>query len=181
MFGFLKRKKQPAPVDPLSAFDAMVESMERQGAELRKSAATLLTLKARFARDEERYRAQRLELSRRIDEAGELGEAKAEETLRRDLVATELRLEETLRARAQAEEDAGLLADAARRHVERLEALKQERVSAQARLSAGLVVSDALKAQVAEVDRVLALDAARDEVERAHALADIYREDAAKK
>lgn len=181
MFGFLKRKKKVVAEDPLSAFDAMVESMERQGAELRKSAATLLTLKARFARDEDRYRAQLPELSRRIDEAAELGDAKAEEVLRRDRLATEHRLEETLKARALAEEDARLLAEAARRHVERLEALKQERVSAQARLSAGLVVSDALKAQVAEVDRVLALDAARDEVERAHALADIYREDATKR
>jgi hypothetical protein len=42
-------------------------------------------------------------------------------------------------------------------------------------------VSTALRQQVEQFDRVLALDAARDEVERARALADVYRDDADKK
>ena len=80
MFGFFKKKaKVPvAPADPLEAFDAVVQSMERQGEELRRSAATLLALKAQFARDEVKYRAQQKELEARIEEAGQLGEAKAE-------------------------------------------------------------------------------------------------------
>lgn len=182
MFGFFKKKPQ-APVvdDPLAAFDAVLESMERQGQELRKSAATLLALKTQLMRDEGRYRDQLKDLAQRIHEAGELGDARAEQVLRRDETATQLRLEETLKARAQADEDAGLLSWAVQEHVSRVEALKQERQSAQARLSAGVVVSEALKARVDEVERVLKLDRARDEIERAHALADIYREDAAKK
>jgi phage shock protein A len=183
VFGFFKKKaKVPvAPADPLEAFDAVVQSMERQGEELRRSAATLLALKAQFARDEVKYRAQQKELEARIEEAGQLGDAKAESVLRRDQLETTRRLDETLDARAQADEDAALLSDAARAHADRLAELKDERQRARARLSAGLVVSEALQAQVEEVDRVLKLDRARDEIERAHALADIYREDAAKK
>lgn len=180
-FSFFKKKAQPKPVDPLEAYDGVLASMERQGQELRKSAATLLTLKAQFARDEARYQQQLGELGRRIEEAGELGDAKAETVLRRDLLATQRRLEETLKARAQADEDASLLTHAVTEHMKRLEDLRAERQSAQARLSAGVVVSDALRQQVEEVDRVLKLDKARDEIERAQALADIYREEAAKK
>src|SRR2546429_5164141 len=44
---------------------------------------------------------------------------------------------------------------------------KAERQSARARLSVGLAVSTALKEHSARIDRVLALDAARDEVEKA--------------
>ena len=43
MFGFLKKK--PAALkstDPLAVFDAVIGSLDRQGAEVRKSAATLL-------------------------------------------------------------------------------------------------------------------------------------------
>jgi phage shock protein A len=183
VFGFFKKKsaKAVASDDPIAAFDGVLESMERQGQELRKSAATLLTLKTQFMRDEQRYQTQLQELEGRISEAGELGDARAETVLRRDHRATQLRLEETLKARARADEDASLLTFAVQEHMSRLEALKTEKVSAQARLSAGLVVSESLKAQVEEVDRVLKLDRARDEIERAHALADVYREDAAKK
>lgn len=183
MFGFFKKKeKGPArPTDPLEAFDAVVESMERQGEELRRSAATLLALKAQFARDEAKYLAQQKQLDARVVEAASLGDAKAETVLRRDRLETQRRLDETLKARAQAVEDAELLSEAAREHASKLAELKDERQRAKARLSAGLVVSEALQAQVQEVDRVLKLDRARDEIERAHALADIYREDAAKK
>lgn len=182
MFGFFKKKAPSRAVeDPLASFDAVLESMERQGQELRKSAATLLALKTQLMRDEARYRDQLKDLAQRVLEAGELGDAKAEQVLRRDEVATQHRLDETLRARAQADEDAGLLSWAVQEHVSRVEALKAERQSAQARLSAGVVVSEALKARVDEVERVLKLDKARDEIERAHALADIYREEAAKK
>ncbi|MDX2013901.1 MAG: hypothetical protein SFW67_27135 [Myxococcaceae bacterium] len=183
VFGFFKKKDKapPRPVDPLEAFDAVVDSMERQGEELRRSAATLLALKAQFARDEAKYVAQQKELDARIVEAASLGDAKAETVLRRDQLETQRRLDETLKARAQADEDAALLSEAARDHAGKLAELKDERQRAKARLSAGLVVSEALQAKVEEVDRVLKLDRARDEIERAHALADIYREDAAKK
>lgn len=182
MFGFFKKKQPPkAESHPLESFDAVLASMERQGQELRRSAATLLALKAQFARDEERYRKQLTELGQRIEETGTLGDAKAEAVLRKDRTAMQLRLDETLKAKAQADEDAALLTRAVTEHMSRLEALRAERQSAQARLSAGVVVSEALQQQVEEVDRVLKLDKARDEIERAQALADIYREEASKK
>jgi phage shock protein A len=183
VFGLFKKKPQKAMASdgPLAAFDGVLESMERQGQELRKSAATLLTLRAQFTRDEQRYQLQLKALEGRLAEAIDLGDARAETVLRNDARATQLRLEETLKARARADEDASLLTGAVHEHMSRLEELKTERLSAQARLSAGLVVSESLKAQVEEVDRVLKLDRARDEIERAHALADVYREEAAKK
>jgi phage shock protein A len=181
-FGFFKKRQSAkGKPNPLESFDAVLTSMERQGQELRRSAATLLALKAQFARDEERYHKQLAELGRRIAEAGELGDARAETVLRNDRTAMQLRLDETLKARAQADEDAGLLTHAVTEHMKRLDELRAERQSAEARLSAGVVVSEALQQQVEEVDRVLKLDKARDEIERAQALADIYREDAAKK
>lgn len=180
-FSFFRKKAKPKPADPLEAFDGVLASMERQGQELRKSAATLLALKAQFGRDEARYEGQLSELAGRLAEARELGDEKAEQVLERDRQATQRRLDETLKARTQADEDATLLTQAVTDHLQRLEELKAERQSAQARLSAGVVVSEALKQQVEEVDRVLKLDRARDEIERAQALADVYREDAAKK
>ena len=81
---------------------------------------------------------------------------------------------------AQAETNAKILMEAAEDLSKQLAELQEERQSARARLSAGVMVSDALKAQVANFDRVMKLDRARDEVEKAHALAEVYREDAGK-
>jgi hypothetical protein len=44
-------------------------------------------------------------------------------------------------------------------------------------LAVGGAISTALREQVERFDKLLAVDAARDEIERAHALADIYREE----
>jgi transposase-like protein len=102
----------------------------------------------------------------------------AEKTLRRDLLEAKRLLERTNEAHAQAETDARLLMETAESLGRQLAELQEERQSARARLSAGLMVSDALKQQVAGFDRLMKLDAARDEVEKAHALAELYREDA---
>lgn len=174
MFGFFKRKPA-APPDPLASFDAVLGSMTRQGEALRKSAATLLALKAQLSRDDERLRLLRVEVQARLDQTTD---EQVAQTLRGDLLSAERRREAVLESRVKVEGDAALLLEAAREHTQRLEALAAERATAKATLSAGLVVSDALKAQVEEIDRVLALDKARDEVERAHALAEIYRAEA---
>lgn len=181
MFGFF-RKKKPPPVEksPLEAYDAVLESMERQGRELRKSAATLLGLRSTLLRDEARYREEDAELNRRIEAARSL-DAKTEETLRADLEGVRRKLFETQAAHAKVDADVALLTEAAQEHAKQLAELQLERQRAQVRFSAGVVVNEALRAQVAQIDRVLLLDRARDEVERAHALADIYREDQAGK
>ena len=179
MFGFLKKKTTaPKATDPLAVFDAVIASLERQGAEVRKSAATLLALRAELARDEGKYESRIAATQQKLERA--LGEPKIEKTLRRDLLEAKQLLERTQEAHAQAEANARLLMEAAEDLSKQLAELAEERQSARARLSAGVMVSDALKAQVANFDRVMKLDQARDEVEKAHALAELYREDAGK-
>ena len=179
VFGFFKKKSPAAKAtDPLAVFDAVISSLERQGAEVRKSAATLLTLRAELARDEVRYGLRISSTKERLERA--LGDPKIEKTLRRDLLEAQQLLDRTGEALAQAEANAKLLMEAAEDLSRQRAELNEERQSARARLSAGLMVSDALKTQVANFDRVMKLDRARDEVEKAHALAELYREDAGK-
>ena len=179
VFGFLKKKPvTPKATDPLAVFDAVIASLDRQGSEVRKSAATLLALRSELLRDEKKYEARVATTKDRLSAA--LGEPKAEKTLRRDVTEAQRLLERTREAYAQAEANAKLLMEAAEDLSRQLSELQEERQSARARLSAGVMVSDALKTQVANFDRVMKLDRARDEVEKAHALAELYREDAGK-
>jgi hypothetical protein len=179
VFGFFKRKPAvPKASDPLAVFDTVIASLDRQGAEVRKSAATLLALRAELARDEKKYELRMVATQEKLDRAGD--EPKIEKTLRRDLVEARQLLVSTREALAQAEGNAKVLMEAAEDLSRQLAELQEERQSARARLSAGVMVSDALKAQVANFDRVMKLDRARDEVEKAHALAEVYREDAGK-
>ncbi len=178
VFGFFKKKPavKKEETDPLAVFDAVIASLERQGGEVRKSAATLLALRAELARDQDKYGKRIGDLEARLPRAE--GDVSAEKTLRRDLLEAKRLLERTNEAHAQAETDARLLMETAESLGRQLAELQEERQSARARLSAGLMVSDALKQQVAGFDRLMKLDAARDEVEKAHALAELYREDA---
>ena len=182
VFGFFKKKKKlPATKDPLAVYDGFIESLERQGAEVRKSAATLLALRGDLTRDVEKYDKRAKDLASRVRTAEEKADGRASKTLRRDLEEAENMREQSEKALISANEDAQLLLEAAADTASRVAELKSERQSARARLATGLVVSSALRQQVEEFDKVIALDAARDEVERARALADVYREDVDKK
>lgn len=179
VFGlFKKNKRQPrrAPKDPLAAFDGVIESLERQGAEVRRSAATLLALRKELRRDQEKYAARIKGAEDRLIAAS--GDALAQKTLNRDLAHARALLAQTAGALEKADADARLLLEAAEGLGKKVEELKEERQGARVRLSADVSVSEALRAQVEQFDRVLTLDAARDEIERAHALAELYREDA---
>lgn len=177
--GFLwKKKAPPKPEDPLAVFDGVIRSLEQHAGEVRRSAATLLALKGELGRDEAKYRKRLAELEERIADARRAGDGKAQAILERDQRDAAKRLEETKVALAAAAGDAELLKQTAEELGRQVADLKDERLSAKARMSAGVLVTDALKAQAAQLERVLKLDAARDEVEKAHALADIYREDA---
>ncbi|MBI3183597.1 MAG: hypothetical protein HYZ28_15780 [Myxococcales bacterium] len=179
VFGFGKKRKPPAaPADPIAAFDGLIEDLERQAAQVRRSAATLLALKGDLTRDLERYRRVIAEVERRLATADARHDAKAVSVLTRDRSEGEGRLRASEQALAAAEGDSKLLLGAAEGLAGRIAELRAERSSARARLSVGLAVTAALRERVEQFDRVLALDEARDEVERAHALADIYREDA---
>jgi phage shock protein A len=181
LFDFLKRKKPAAPSDPLKAYDGMIESLERQAAQVRRSAATLLALKGELTRDHERYGNRMKEAEARVAEAGEKGDARAERALRRDHDEVKELFEQTQKALDSANDDSQVLLETAEGLAKRARDLKAERMSAQARFATGQVVSGALKQQAEEFDRVMAIDAARDEIEKARALADIYREEAEKK
>ena len=175
MFGLFRRKK--APPDPLATYDGFLEQLERQGVEVRKSAATLLALRGDLTRTEARHRQRLSQLRDRLMEARATGDSRAAELLERDEAQAQKLLASAEEALARATVDGELLLEAARGLSDQLTELKAERESAAVRLTAGLAVSETLKQRSAEVARLLALDAARDEVERAHALAEIYRDD----
>ncbi|WP_257460900.1 PspA/IM30 family protein [Archangium lipolyticum] len=181
LFDWLRKKKKPPkpekPTDPLAAFDQLIEDLERQAAEVRKSAATLLALKGDLVRSEDRYAKRLEELSKRRGVADEKGDAKVAATLERDRAQTQALLRTTQDSLQRAEQDSKLLLEAAADIGNRVAELRAERESASARLAVGGLVTGALQEQVERFDKVLALDAARDEIERAHALAEIYREE----
>ncbi|HZI03466.1 MAG TPA: hypothetical protein VEZ71_05560, partial [Archangium sp.] len=92
LFDWLRKKtpkKPERPKDPLAAFDQLIEDLERQGAEIRKSAATLLALRGDLARSEERYAKRLEELTKRRAQADAQGEGKISATLERDRTQTE--------------------------------------------------------------------------------------------
>lgn len=171
-------RKKPPPkkdVDPLEAFDQMIASLERQGAEVRKSAATMLALRGELTRERDKLQKRLASIDERRERAN--GDVTVLRTLERDESEGRRSLEKANEVFEQAERDGKLLMETAESLSAQLTELKEERMSAKTRLSAGLMVSDALKARVANFDKVMKLDAARDEVERAHALAELYREE----
>jgi phage shock protein A len=180
MFGFWRRKKdkkKKTPADPLAAFDQLIEDLERQASEVRKSAATLLALKGELTRSVERYTRQLADIAERRMVAESRGDGKAVTVLLRDKEHTESLLKSTREALARSEKDSRLLLEAANDVGSRVAELRVERQSASARLMAGSQVTEALRERVDRIEKVFAVDAARDEIERAHALADIYREE----
>lgn len=175
----LKKTQKPRSrvTDPLAAFDQLIEDLDRQGSEVRKSAATLLALKGELTRTQERYLRRLEEFARRKVLADTQGDTKIAQTLERDRLEAESLLRTTRESLQRAEQDGRLLLEAAAELSGRVAELRAERESASARLTVGGLVSTALREQVERFEKVLAVDAARDEIERAHALADIYREE----
>lgn len=176
-FDFFRRRRSREDGDPIAAFDRYIETLERQGAEVRRSAATLLALRGELSRSAERYRRRLDEIAERLAVAGERNDERAREALERDRLQARQLLTSTEESIVRAEADGQLLMDTARELSEQLAELQAERVSARARLASGQVVTDALRERGERIGRFLALDAARDEVERAHQLAELYREE----
>jgi phage shock protein A len=177
-FWFWRKKKEPKkPLDPLAAFDQLIEDLERQGAEVRKSAATLLALKGELTRSVERYTRRLADITERLEVASSRGDTKATQVLQRDKEQTAALLKSTRDSLERVEPDARLLLEAANEVGSRVQELRTERQSASARLVAGTLVSGTMREQVERIEKVLAVDAARDEIERAHQLAEIYREE----
>ncbi|WP_224249111.1 PspA/IM30 family protein [Hyalangium gracile] len=172
-----KKKESKKPADPLAAFDQLIEDLERQGAEVRKSAATLLALKGELTRSVERYSRRIADITERYEVASSRSDVKAMQVLKRDREQAETLLKTTQDSLERVEPDARLLLEAANEVGSRVQELRTERQSASARLVAGTLVSGTMREQVERIEKVLAVDAARDEIERAHQLAEIYREE----
>ncbi|AKF81519.1 hypothetical protein MFUL124B02_21015 [Myxococcus fulvus 124B02] len=122
---------------PLAAFDELLENLERQASELRKSAATLLALKGELTRAVERYTRRLAELDARRATAESRSDAKAVVVLKKDRVQAEALLASTRESLERAESDGALLLEAAAELGERVEELRRERESASARLVMG--------------------------------------------
>jgi phage shock protein A len=181
VFGFFKRKqRQPEVADPLAEYDGQVEALERDAAELRRAAATLLAHKSTLERDCARQENERAELTARVDEATRAADVRAVKLLSADVTRVEEALRRAREGLAHAEVEAQLLVDTARDMSSEVARLRTERGAAQARLAAGRAAGQAFRTEAARTQRAVALDRARDEVERAHALAEIWREERGK-
>lgn len=172
---FFWRKR--SPVDPLTAFEVAIERSEARAAQVRKAAAVLVSLQAELAAQREAVREETAELVRRREAAAREGDAAAVELLRADLRRAAERGEALARAVDRARADAEQLKAAARRLTVEVGQLRAERDSARLRLASGEAISAALhKSASQQLETSLRLDDARSEVERAHALAELYRE-----
>ena len=181
MFGFFKRKQKPGALDPLAEYDGQVEALERDAAELRRAAATLLAHKASLAAECARQEALRVEVGARLDEAARAGDSRACTLLGKDLSRAAEALLRGREALSRAEVEAELLVDSARDMADEVTRLRAERGAAKARLAAGMAAGQAFRTDAARVQRALALERARDEVERAYALAELWREERGKR
>jgi phage shock protein A len=177
-FRFWRRKKSdPKADDPIATYNQLIEDLERQGAQIRRSAATLLALRGDLRRDRDRDARRAEDAKGRAAQAAERGDSAAERTLRRDEERSWRQAQLTDESLAQAEADAQLLLEAAQEVANRVAELRDERSAARTRLTAGHAVSQVLRDRYERIEQTLALDAARDEVERAHQLAQIYRDE----
>jgi phage shock protein A len=195
-FRWFRRREPPAP-DPLAAYDDLVSDLESEAAELRQAAATLLTARARLGRELERAQKAAEQLRARAaqsaagarratnpvrpaDEArvGARADAAAAEVLHHDAERLDAQSEGLREALAQTEVDVEQLKEAAARVTSQVEQLRNERELARARFTAGTALAaEAMRSRSDRIRRLVAVDAARDEVERAHALAEVWREE----
>jgi phage shock protein A len=176
-FRWFRRRPAPAP-DPIAAYDDLVADLSGEAGELRRAAATLLTVRSRLGRELSGMEQVGRTLRDRADRARVAGDTRTADVLdtdarREDGRATALREE-----LARTESDVEQLEQAARRMADQLDRLRSERDLAAARLTAGTALAaEAQRSRADRIRRLVAVDAARDEVERAHALAEVWRED----
>ena len=170
------RKKRTEPKDPVAAFDAAIDRLERRAAKVRQAAAVLISMQAQTAAEVERARAQLEEISRRIGEAARAGDSRSREVLEDALRRAgegKTALEAEL---ARSRRDAEQLKEAARDLADEIAGLRREQAQVKVRLAAGEAITRAFHSRSDAFDAALQLDDARGEVERAHALAELYRE-----
>ncbi|MBF5041130.1 hypothetical protein FGE12_01900 [Aggregicoccus sp. 17bor-14] len=177
LFDWWRKRRARAAPDPLATYDRVLGELEQEAARVRRAAAALLALQGELRRSAERAAAHLRELDGRADDARRRGDDRAAQVLHADRARSEEEGRAARAALARVEADAEVLVAAARSLEERLGALRREREDAALRLRAGELVQEALRLPGERFEHRVALDAARDEVERAHALAELYREE----
>ena len=176
-FRWFRRRPAPAP-DPIAAYDDLVSDLSAEAAELRRAAATLLTVRARLGRELAAIEEVGRTLRDRADRARAAADRRSQDVLGADVEREERRATALREELARTESDVEQLEEAARRVAGQVDQLRSERDLAAARFTAGTALaSEALRSRADRVRRLVAVDAARDEVERAHALAEVWRED----
>jgi phage shock protein A len=176
---FRRRRPPPPPPDPIAAYDDLVSDLDAEAAELRRAAATLLTVRARLEREQTHGETTARTLRDRAEQAHSRGDAHAVEVLTADVQRLRRQGDGLAESLARTEADVTALKEAASRVAEQVERLKAERDLAAARFTASsTLAAEAQRSRADRVRRLVAVDAARDEVERAHALAEVWREDA---
>ena len=176
-FGWFRRRPPPAP-DPIAAYDDLVSDLAGEAAELRRAAATLLTVRSRLGRELPGMEQVARTLRDRADRARGGGDLRTAEVLEGDSNREDRRAEGLRAELARTETDVAQLEQAARRVAGQVDRLRSERDLAVARLAAGTALAaEAQRSRADRIRRLVAVDAARDEIERAHALAEVWRED----
>ena len=177
-FRWFRRRRPPPPPDPIAAYDDLVSDLDAEAAELRRAAATLLTVRARLVRQQSQGETTARALRDRADQARGRGDAHALEVLTADVQRLRRQGDGLAESLARTEADVAALKEAAGRVAEQVERLRAERDLAAARFTASsTLAAEAQRSRADRVRRLVAVDAARDEVERAHALAEVWRED----
>lgn len=175
----LSGRSLPAPVDPIDAYDRRIDALSGRGGELRRAAATLLALRGELERGLAAEEGKQRDARARLEQARGKSRADVSAVLSEDLERATERMEAMSNELAQVGEDAKALGASAKEVEREAEQLRRERASAVARLSASVTVARVAHAKSDRLDEILALDRARDEVERARALAEVCKEDLA--
>jgi len=176
-FRWFRRRPAPAP-DPIAAYDDLVSDLSGEAAELRRAAVTLLTVRTRLGRELAGSEQVARTLHERSDRARAGGDPRAADVLSADAAREDTRATALREELARTEADVEQLEQAARRVADQVDRLRSERELAAARLTAGTALAtEAMRSRADRIRRLVAVDAARDEIERAHALAEVWRED----
>jgi hypothetical protein len=180
LLDWLRRKPLPT-VDPLAAYDARIDALGARGQLLRKSAATLLAVRRDLDRRSADLEGKQEQTAARAQAAKSEGDLDSASVLADDARKLGADLDALRAQREKVVRDAEDLAAAVKAVEAEGEELQRERDGARVALAAGQAVLSARPALTDHFDETLKLEQARDEVEKAHALAEIYREDALRK
>src|SRR5262249_45840343 len=137
---WFRRRPVPAP-DPIAAYDDLVSDLSSEAAELRRAAATLITVRARLGRELSDMERGGAALRDRTDRARAAGDARTAEVLAADARREDGRADGLREALARMETDVEQLEEAARRVAGQVDRLRSERDLASARLTAGTALA----------------------------------------